>query len=101
MHAPTLLLNADTQTIEESVRGIPRNLPPMSTGETTPHVEAITRMHLNLVSRITELEIQNDELYQSLEDVKRILVEFKRNWEAKTANEKDTDVLLRNIGMIS
>ena len=95
---PVLLLDADTQTDSSST---------MSQTKPTPQVvsetvaDQISSIHVNLVARINELELQNAELQDSVDEIRNILSEFKRMWESKSANEKKTDVLLRNIGVIS
>jgi proteasome assembly chaperone (PAC2) family protein len=87
-----LMLDVDTQTDVQSV-----NRPTVK----APVDDQMSRMHINMISRINELEIQNEELAESVHEIRAILVEFKRMWEMKINNEKDTDVLLRNIGLIS
>ena len=93
---PVLLLDVDTQTTNEVC--VPQVVEPTGVGRIS---EEIGRVHMSLVSRISELELQNADLQDSVDDIKNTLCEFKRMWEAKTSNEKQTDVLLRNIGVIS
>ena len=56
---------------------------------------------MSLVSRIHELEIQNYETQKKLDTVLLTLECFKRDWERKAANEKNSELLLRNIGILS
>jgi hypothetical protein len=97
--APVLLLDADTQTDLM----VTSEKPQMSQDINSPDkISAeISNLHMSLVSRINELELQNAELQDSVDDIRSMLCEFKRMWESKAANEKQTDVLLRNIGVIS
>ena len=93
---PVLLLDADTQTENNSVTVVRQ--PQMSYDQVSSD---LSNLHISLTARINELELQNAELQDSMDEIRDILCEFKRMWEAKTTNEKQTDVLLRNIGVIS
>ena len=94
-----LSLDADAQT--EVTRRLDEqdatDLPPsLSTVQ-----EQISQVHMSLVSRIHELEIQNYETQKKLDTVLLTLECFKRDWERKAANEKNSELLLRNIGILS
>ncbi len=99
--APVLLLDADTQTDLVLTSEKPQMTQRQDTNSPDKIYAEISNLHMNLVSRINELELQNAELQDSVDDIRSMLCEFKRMWESKAANEKQTDVLLRNIGVIS
>lgn len=92
--SPVLLLDADTQTdsVQQTVRPIVQQV-----GTS----DEFAKIHLSLISRINELELQNTELQDSVDEIRSILCDFKRMWESKVSTETKTDVLLRNIGVIS
>jgi len=91
-----LLLDADTQTEHNNVTVIRQQQ--VSYEKVSSDLSSL---HISLTARINELELQNAELQESVDEIRDILCEFKRMWENKTTQEKQTDVLLRNIGVIS
>lgn len=91
---PVLLLDVDTQTDNVSTTVKPTPQPVGASDE-------LDRIHLSLISRMNELELQNSEIQDSVDEIRSMLCEFKRMWESKVANESKTDVLLRNIGVLS
>ena len=95
---PVLLLDVGTQTDSSSRMTLTKQSSPDITESVADQISSI---HVNLVARINELELQNAELQDSVDEIRNILSDFKRIWETKSANEKKTDVLLRNIGVIS
>ena len=86
-----LSLDADAQTEAASA----------SADKSQSVQEQLTEIHLSLVSRIHELEILNYETQKKLDIVLSTLETFKKDWDRKVANEKDSDLLLRNIGILS
>jgi hypothetical protein len=92
-----LMLDIDTQTEETTV------LYPAEHRASEPSVDStqINYMHIDLVSRLTELEIQNSEMRDELKTIASVLTEFKTEWDRKSKAEKDSDILLRNMRVFS
>lgn len=70
-------------------------------GPTPSSNSQLNQMHIDLVSRINELEIQNTETQHTLTQVLKTLTEFKSTYERTCKNQTDTDVLLRNMKVFS
>lgn len=94
-----LMLDIDTQTENTTVNV---HAPAEDVAQ-QPNVDStqINYMHIDLVSRLTELEIQNSEMRDELRAVARVLTEFKTEWDRKSKAEKDSDILLRNMRVFS
>ena len=92
-----LLLDADCQT-DATVRTAVNDSASLDLVEIN---QQLVRMQMNLVSRINELEIQNSEIMQTVLELTRTVDEFKQKWEQRTRQEKDSDLLMRNVGLLS
>ena len=97
-----LLLDADAQTEsnQQGMRSVPSESADGNHGS-QELTQQMVRMELSLVSRLNELEIQNAELRDALIELTQQVGEFKSQWEQRVGNEKDSDVLMRNVGLLS
>jgi len=93
-----LLLDADCQTDDPRPSGESLAQPNTEPLEIN---QQLVRMQMSLVSRINELEIQNSEILQTMLELTRTVGEFKQKWEHRMKQEKDSDVLMRNVGLLS
>lgn len=95
-----LLLDADTQT-DTKLNAIASSVSASSNSELVEINQQLARMQLSLISRINELEIQNAEVLQTVLELAKTVDEFKQKWEHRNKQEKDSDVLMRNVGLLS
>ena len=92
-------LDADTQT-----DGFPTQTQIVTESSSSDLVginQQLVGMQMSLISRINELEIQNAEIHGSLLDLSKQVTEFIQKWEHRTNQEKDSDLLMRNVGLLS
>ena len=92
------MLDADCQT---NPLVTTKSSPVVATSTSSVDALQLNQIHMNLVSRINELEIQNYDLLKIMKELRSTMNEFKAKWEVKTLNEKDSDLLLRNIGILN
>ena len=62
--------------------------------------EILNHTHMSLATRINEVELQNYEILKELKEIKQMVEEFRNAFDCKTNNEKDTDILLRKVGIL-
>ena len=102
MNSQPLMLDAQTQVSNEYIS--PPSTPHSILSTTVPVDVMISthldQVHMNLVSRINELEMQNYDLQKNLKEIGISLHQLKTMWEVKIGNEKDSDLLLRNLGIL-
>ena len=95
-----LLLDADTQTD----RGVQ---PSQSSEQSMPSVDLVglkqqlVELQVDFASRINEIEMKTDDIQDMLNSISKQLSEFKQKWEHRTNQEKDSDLLMRNVGLLS
>ena len=94
-----LLLDADTQT--DTVPAHPSQSSSLSTTDLVVLNQQLIGMQMSLISRMNELEIQNSEIQESLIALSKQVTEFKQKWEHRNQQEKDSDLLMRNVGLLS
>lgn len=63
--------------------------------------DELKQVHLNVITRVHEIEIQNYEILSKLDSLTKTVENMKSDWERKYASEKSADVLLRNVGILS
>jgi hypothetical protein len=95
-----LLLDADTQTdnIQPSAVLDQQN---SQSSEIIALKQQLVEMQVDLTSQINGLDIRNDEIQEILEDLAAELADFKKLWRQKTDKENDSDILMRNVGLLS
>jgi hypothetical protein len=63
--------------------------------------ERISRMEMNLVTRLNEMQMLNYELMRKVDALTDKVNSFRSEWDRKVMAETDADVLLRNVGILS
>lgn len=96
MDTDKLLLEAQSQTIMADPSHASK-----SVSQIQDLRDELNQVHLNVVTRIHEIEIQNYEILKKLDSLTKTIEIVKADWERKYASEKNADVLLRNVGILS
>jgi hypothetical protein len=114
VNSNALLLDADTQTEEAIYRKLDDL--PSDSDSSYPLSNQVSQVHVDIITRVNELEIQNQDILAKLNHVcplgciplslqtlqmTHLITQFKQQWDQKNGLEREADVLLRKIGILS
>ncbi len=61
----------------------------------------LLKIHMSLISRINELELQNAEILDTVNGLAKSFRELKNILDRRNQQDKDSDLLMRNVGILS